>query len=100
MTNLDALKILHKFQRLQLHVEQASEVRDLYERGESNMPVDPKVAEIIKKFDVATDAIAARIQKYIDTGGMNAETEAALTAEVAKLEALGRDPNDPIPANT
>ena len=59
--------------------------------------VDPKVAALIVKFDDATNLIAARIQKLIDNGGLSPESEAALQAEVAKLEALGADQNNPIP---
>lgn len=61
------------------------------------MPVDPKVAALITQFDAATNAIAARIQKLIDAGGLNAESEAALQAEVTKLTALGADPEAPVP---
>lgn len=61
------------------------------------MPVDPKVAALITQFDAATNAIAARIQKLIDAGGLNAESEAALQAEVTKLTALGADPEVPVP---
>lgn len=59
--------------------------------------VDPKVAALIVKFDDATNRIAARIQTLIDAGGLSPESEAALQAEVAKLESLGQDPNNPIP---
>lgn len=59
--------------------------------------VDPKIAALIVKFDDATNVIAARIQKLIDSGGLSPESEAALVAEVAKLEALGQDPNNPVP---
>lgn len=59
--------------------------------------VDPKVAALIVKFDDATNLIAARIQKLIDAGGLSPESEAALQNEVAKLEALGQDPNNPVP---
>jgi len=61
--------------------------------------VDPKVAALITEFDQATDKIASRIQKQIDTGGLNAESQAALQAEVDKLNALGQDPANPVPAD-
>ncbi len=59
--------------------------------------IDPKVAELITKFDAATDKIAARIQKLIDAGGLSAESTAALQGEVDKLNLLGQDAADPIP---
>jgi len=62
------------------------------------MAVDPKVAELITKFDNATDAIAARIQRMIDAGGLNPESQAALQAEVDKLNLLGQDPANPVPS--
>lgn len=60
--------------------------------------VDPKVAALVTEFDSATNAIAARIQKLIDAGGLNAESQAALQSEVDKLTALGSDPSDPVPS--
>ena len=59
--------------------------------------VDPKVAALIVQFDEATNLIAVRIQKLIDAGGLSTDSEAALTAEVAKLQALGADPSNPVP---
>lgn len=64
------------------------------------MAVDPKVAALITEFDTATDAIAARIQRLINAGGLNADSQAALQAEVDKLNALGQDPQNPVPAGT
>lgn len=55
------------------------------------------------KLDAATTAIAARIQKYIDAkqSGMTDAEEAAALVElgrlVAPLEAMGKDPVDPVP---
>lgn len=62
-----------------------------------DMAVDPKVADLIAQFDVATDKIAARIQKLIDAGGLSADSQAALQAEVDKLNTLGQDPANPVP---
>lgn len=61
------------------------------------MAVDPKVADLITEFDTATDAIAARIQRLIDAGGLSPESQAALQNEVDKLNQLGQDPNNPVP---
>lgn len=57
---------------------------------------------LIKKFDDATNLIAARIQKLIDLASANgsvseAELRAALQPELDKLDALGKDPNVPVP---
>jgi hypothetical protein len=56
------------------------------------------------KLDAATSAIAARIQKYIDavqTGNMTDAEEAAALATlggaVTALEAMGKDPVNPVP---
>lgn len=60
--------------------------------------IDPKVAALIAEFDAATNAIAARIQRLIDAGGLTAESQAAFQSEVDKLNALGADPAQPVPA--
>lgn len=61
------------------------------------MAVSPAVAALIAKFDAATDAIAARIQRLIDAGTLSAEDQAALQGEVDKLTTLGKDPDNPVP---
>ena len=96
MTHMEELKILQRIERRLLAIKQALDLNNLTEE-EKNMAVDPKVAALIVKFDDATNLIAARIQKLIDAGGLSPESEAALTAEVQKLEALGADPNNPVP---
>lgn len=64
------------------------------------MPVSGPVAALIAEFDAATDAIAARIQKLIDNSGqLSDEDKAALQGEVDKLNVLGQDPNNPVPAS-
>lgn len=57
---------------------------------------------VIQAVDDASNAIAARIQKLIDLAASNgsateAEIRAALEPEVAKLQALGADPANPVP---
>lgn len=95
MTNLEMCNLLHKIQHTLLTIEQMLNTTKLKEK---NMAVDPVIAALIEKFDAATNKIAARIQKLIDAGGLSVESVAALEAEVAKLEALGADPNNPVPA--
>ncbi len=97
VTKLEALKLEHAIARQLLRINQMFEIHELKRTGEENTMVDPKVAALITQFDAATNAIAARIQALIDNGGLNADSEAALTAEVAKLTALGQDPNNPVP---
>jgi len=60
---------------------------------------------IVGKLNTATNAVAARIQKYIDkvsAGGITAADEdkaiADLQAAADTLTAMGADPADPIPA--
>jgi hypothetical protein len=97
MTNLEALKLTHSIRRKLMEIDQAIEIRELEERGESENMVDPKVAALITEFDTATDKIAARIQKLIDAGGLSDESKTALQAEVDKLNLLGQDPANPVP---
>ena len=83
MINLEALKIRHRIQLRLLRLNQALDLR----------------LRLITEFDTATDAIAARIQKLIDTSTtLSADDTAALQAEVNKLNLLGQDPNNPVPA--
>jgi hypothetical protein len=62
-----------------------------------------KVTDEIKAFsakiDAATDAIAARLQKLIDSAdsGLTDEAKAILQEDVDRLEALGKDPAAPVP---
>ena len=97
MTNIEQLRILHKIQRALLATKQALDIAEARSQGETM--VDPKVAALITEFDQATDKIASRIQKLIDAGGLSAESQAALQAEADKLNALGQDPNNPVPAD-
>jgi hypothetical protein len=94
MTNLDALKVMHRIRHKLLNIEQALDLADLKEK---HVAVDPTIAALIAKFDAATDKIAARIQKLIDAGGLNADSTAALQSEVDKLNLLGEDPANPVP---
>ena len=94
MTNLEALVIGHRIQRRLLLVNQAI---DLAQLKEKDMAVSPVVADLIAKFDVATDKIAARIQALINAGTLSPEDQAALQGEVDKLNLLGQDPNNPVP---
>jgi hypothetical protein len=67
------------------------------------MAATQDVLNLITAIDVATTAIAARIQALIDqlSAGMSpadvATVEAGLQAEVTRLQALGTDPNNPVP---
>lgn len=56
----------------------------------------------ISSLNTATNAIAARLQKLIDDEGdvISQESLDALTADVANLQALGADPNNPVPPQT
>lgn len=95
MTNLEALKLEHKIQRRLLEIEQTLE---LHELKEPNMAVSPQTEELITKFDVATNAIATRIQNLVsNTPALSADDQAAFQAEIDKLTALGQDPNNPVP---
>lgn len=98
MTKLEFLTIQHATQNKLLAMNQALDLADI--RGQENEMVDPKVAALITEFDTATDKIATRIQNLINAGGLSADSSAALQAEVDKLNALGQDPNNPVPANT
>lgn len=62
------------------------------------MPVSADSQAIITAIDNATNAIAARIQALVNAqGSMSADDKAAFQAEIAKLQALGADPNNPVP---
>lgn len=95
MTRKQALEAVHRIQRAQLATAQAL---DLIELTEGDIVIDSKVAALIAEFDAATDKIAARIQKLIDAGGLSPESQTALQAEVDKLNLLGQNPADPVPA--
>ena len=95
MTNLEALVISH---RIQLRLLRLNQALDLMGLKEKDMAVSAAVAALITEIDQATDKIAARIQTLIDKGTLSADDTAALQAEVDKLNLLGQDPNNPVPA--
>lgn len=79
-------------------------VHGILDRIEENMATKQDFETLLAAVDEATNKIAARIQALTDKlgqGGMTAEEEAAiktsLEAEVAKLQALGADPENPVP---
>ena len=96
MTNLEALKLRQSIARRLLD---ASDAVDIALLENPNMAVDPKVATLIAEFDAATDKVAARIQALISkpSTGLSTEDQAALQAEVDKLNTMGQDPANPLP---
>lgn len=69
------------------------------------MAVTQAMRDLLARLDSATNQIAAKLDKLadqIEAGGMSAEDEAAAAAELhataTRLEALGADETDPIPA--
>lgn len=97
MTNLEVLKIAHRIQSRMLGISQALDIKEL---ENPNMAVNPQVADLITKFDNATDAIASRIQRIVSNVNppLSAEDTAAFQAEIDKLNALGQDPSNPVPS--
>lgn len=61
------------------------------------MAVSTTVAALIQQIDDATNAIAARIATLVANAGLSADDQAAFGVEIAKLQALGSDPNNPVP---
>lgn len=56
------------------------------------------VKDVIAKFDAATTAISDRIDKLIaNSTGLTADEKAAFQAEADKLDAMGKDPVNPVP---
>lgn len=105
----DQRKHPHRKTRLQL-----SEIRVLLECQQHDLAnikalliglgekMDADTLALIKKFDDATSAIAARLQKLIDLAAANgsateAQIRAALQPDLDKLTALGQDPANPVP---
>lgn len=61
------------------------------------MAIDSATA---KRLDAATNAIAERMQKLLDAAKsqqpLTPEEEAMVQADIAKLESMGKDPNNPV----
>jgi hypothetical protein len=49
------------------------------------------------RLDKATDAIAARLEKLTTDPALPAEIKAKLEEEITRLEAMGKDPENPLP---
>lgn len=56
----------------------------------------------VKTLNEVTDAIAVRMQKLLDANRnqtpLTPEEEAQVEADVARLQAMGKDENNPVPA--
>lgn len=73
-------------------------LKHLQERVEKLMALSQESRDLLKKVDTATSAIGARIQALLDKEGTTeAEFRAALTPLAESLEAMGKDPNNPVP---
>jgi len=97
MTKSEALQMVHRIQRAQLAMKQGLDLALLVD-GETM--IQPDVQEFLTGMDAATDAVAARLQRLADKApGLNAESKAALQSEITKLQAMGKDPEDPFPAD-
>lgn len=57
-----------------------------------------EVKQFITDVDAATDAIAARIDKLIADQPLPDDIKASMAAELTKLRSLGKDPENPVPA--
>ena len=77
----------------------------IIEKLEKIMALGQDILDLLNRIDIATSAIAARIQKLIDlltkaSGGLTAEEAQAiadkLSVETAALEAMGKDPANPV----
>lgn len=96
MSQLDTLlaalfKQLHKL----LDIEER-----LISKTKEQQNMDQTLTDLIAAFDAATDRIAARIAKLIAQGDLSPAAKTALQAEVDKLNALGKDPDAPVPPTT
>lgn len=92
MTQLELIEKLHLLEQQFLKIEQMLRLNEInLTEKEKNLMIHPEVAALLAQFDTATNDIAARIQRLISSGGLNAEDSAALQAEVDKLVALGKD---------
>lgn len=101
MTKLEALLIRQQTERYLLAINQSLDMIELKEKGEQNMAVSTDVAAIISAMNDATNAIASRIAALVAAAGtLSADDKAAFATEVANLQALGADPNNPVPPAT
>lgn len=86
-------KILQIFDQIQ------DALRTIITQGEMLMAID-KV--FVKTLNEVTDAIAVRMQKLLDANRnqtpLTPEEEAQVEADVARLQAMGKDENNPVPA--
>jgi predicted nucleic acid-binding Zn-ribbon protein len=56
-----------------------------------------ELTAFINRMDAATNAIAARLEKLTTDPQLPADIKARLEEEIAQLEAMGKDPADPLP---
>lgn len=78
---------------------------EIHRKVDSLMAVSQELKDLAAKIDAATNAVATRIDALSQrvTNGMSdqevADVKAGFQAEVDRLTALGRDPNNPVPAS-
>lgn len=75
-------------------------VTALEAQGATLMTRQDEVNTLIGRLDAATNEIASdltRLREEIRSGTVSAESTAMLDARIAQLEALGQDPENPVP---
>lgn len=78
-------------------------LKGLKAQGRNIMSAADDIKILVTDLNAATNEVAARIQVLTDqlaAGGTPqelADIKAALAAEIARLKALGQDPNNPVP---
>jgi len=99
------LNVYHSFHSERQTVEKLDAILEAIRKWEERiMGAYTDITTLLVAVDEHTNEIATRIQALIDqigaglTPAQAEEIKIALQAEVAKLDALAADPNDPIPA--
>lgn len=58
-----------------------------------------KIDELIRRLDEATTAIASRLSEILSHDKLSTHDSALLEEDIARLEEMGKNPDNPVPAD-
>lgn len=90
------LKVEERNEQALTEIKQA--LAALLAQGAQIMTMGQETLRVIQAIDAATTDIATRIERLIADADLTAEERAEFERLVARLQALGHDPENPVPA--
>ena len=98
VTKLEFLELQHNQGIKLIEIKYKLKLFELKQFGTGDEMENPEVVAIVQEFNVATDEVAARIDRIVAGAiGLSVEDKMAFAAVTTRLHALGKDSVNPIP---